>query len=400
YLFVLLTPILFLSRCAQPAEDTEQVPGVTDSTILIGTWGPLTGPAALWGNICKGMDAYFKMINDEGGIAGRKIELIIKDDAYDPSRTVPAVREMAQRDEVFAFVGGLGTAPGMAVMDFIVENDIPWISPISGSHQWAFPPKENIFALYPLYFDEAQMHVDYAVGELGAEKIAIIYQNDDFGKSGLVATQYALEQREQSLVAEVSVEVTDTDLGSHAARLQDAGAEVVLLWVTPRQGAIIMGATRVVGYQPQWIASTVLSDMPLMHDITRGAWEGVIFTYFGQMPQDTSGTEVNRYRAAFNKYYPDVRWGSFPYVGYFFSEPFVEALRRAGEDLNRASLLQAMESLDGWEGTGPPISFGPESRLGLRSAYLVKCLSATDYEKVTDLVRIETEVEKLVERLE
>ena len=110
-LYLIVTILFFtISSCKNSESATSKTMGVTDTEIVLGAWGPMTGPAALWGNIVKGTDAYFKMVNDEGGIHGRKIKFLYKDDAYDPSRTVPAVRELVQRDEVFAIAGGIGTA--------------------------------------------------------------------------------------------------------------------------------------------------------------------------------------------------------------------------------------------------------------------------------------------------
>ena len=401
FLFIFLVGLAF--SCSSPeggGEEAADVPGVTDEEIVLGSWGPLTGPAALWGAVPQGMDAYFSMINEEGGIHGRKIRFIYKDDAYDPSRTVPAVREMVQKDNVFAFVGGVGTAPNMAVKDFIVEEGIPWVSPASGATHWAHPPVKNIFSIFPLYFDEAEVQVNYAVDELGASKIAIIYQNDDFGKSALVSAQNALKAHDLELVAEVSTEVLDSDLSSHAARLQKSGAEVVLLWTLPRQAAIILGTTAVSGYKPQWIASLVLSDMGLMHNITKGAWEGVIFGFFGILPSDTTKTTRSKYRQALAKHKHDLRWGAFSASGFAYAEPLVEGLKRAGKDLTRESFIAAMESIQDWQGTSAKISFGPDNRQGHRSMYLVKCISGTEAEVLSDYMEGTADVEMLKSQLE
>jgi ABC-type branched-subunit amino acid transport system substrate-binding protein len=401
--FYLLLFFFALSCGSSEGGDTQEAaatPGVTDTEIVLGSWGPITGPAALWGAVPKGMDAYFKMINEDGGIHGRQIKFIYKDDAYDPSRTVPAVREMVQKDEVFAFVGGVGTAPNMAVKDFIIEEGIPWVCPASGATHWAYPPEKNIFSAFPLYFDEAEIQINYAVNELGAKKIAIIYQNDDFGKSALVSAKNALKAHDLELVAEVSTEVLDSDLSSHAARLQESGAEVVLLWTLPRQAAIILGTTAVTGYQPQWIASLVLSDMGLMHNITKGAWEGVIFGFFGTLSSDMSNPTMAKYKAAVEKHQPDLRWGAFPASGFAYAEPLVEALQRAGRDLTRESLIAALESLDGWQGTGAKLTFGSENRQGHRSMYLVKCISGEESEVLTDYMYGTSDVEMLINELE
>jgi len=175
------------------------VRGVTDDAIVIGTWAHLTGPAALWGSVGRGAEAYFAMVNEEGGIHGRRIELVIRDDAYQPARTLAAVREMVERDQVFAFVGGVGTATGGAVLDYIVENEVVWVSPASGATYWAYPPRRNVFAQNTPTFDEAAVLAHYVVEELGVRDVAVVYQNDDFGKSGLIGARLALEEHGVSL---------------------------------------------------------------------------------------------------------------------------------------------------------------------------------------------------------
>ena len=389
----LLIAVLLFSGCG-----SEQQPGVTDDEIVIGSWAPLEGPAALWGSVARGMDAYFKMINDEGGIHGRKIRFIYRNDGYEPARTVSVVRQMVQSDNVFMFVGGIGTAPGMAVKNYITERGIPWVSPASGSTHWAYPPNRYIFSTYPLYAEEGAIQADYLVEELGLTRIAIIYQNDDYGKGGLIGAQMALERHGLELVASVATQIMDTDLTSHAARLSESGAEAVLVWVLPRQAAIILGTTAVRGFRPQWVASSTLSDMELMYDITDGAWGGVIFSSFGGFMSENPEI-FEKYREALAKYHPDVRWGTFPIAGFLFAEPVVEALQRAGSDLTRDSFIEAMESLEDFRGIGPSVTFGPDTRQGTRSVMLLRCESGTEFEQLTPFMTSDIDIQEAIRRL-
>jgi len=374
--------------------------GLTDTEIKIGSFGPLTGPAALWGNIMKGMDAYFKMVNDEGGINGRKINFVMKDDAYDPSRTVPGVRELVQRDEVFAFVGGIGTAPCMSVMDYIVEENIPWISPISGATHWSIPLKENIFSVLPYYIDEGVIQAIYALDSLKTEKIGIIYQNDDVGKSALVGARSVLKERGLDFVSEVPVEITDTDLNSHIARLKDSGADVVLLWTLPRQGVITVTSANVIGYKPQWIASFILSDMTLMHDLTKGAWEDVVYGSFATPPFDFSNPKILKYKNALAKYYPDVRWGVFSFAGFLYGEPFIEALKRAGDNLTRENLIAQMNTLNDFDLMGATLSFTKDNHQAFRTMQLLRCKGAEEYEEVSGFIESTSNINALIHELE
>lgn len=372
--------------------------GVTDDEIVIGSWGPLTGPAALWGNIVRGTDAYFKMINEEGGIHGRKIRFVYKDDGYEPPRTISAVRQMVQNDRVFAIVGGTGTAPGMAVKQYILDHKIPWIAPASGSTHFTIPPTKYIFGVYPYYSHEASIQVNYALDELGVEKIAIIYQNDDYGKGGLIGAEMALEARGMEITEKVSVEIMDSDLSSHAALLQKSEADVVLMWLLPRQATMITSTTAVTGYKPIWIASSPLSDMELMYEITDGRWENVIFTNLAEMPSSNSD-EIKNYRTAFKKYYPDLRWGTFAEAGFLFAIPLVEALQAAGRNLTREALIRELESLEDFRALGASITFTPNNRHGNSSVSLVKCLGPTEFEQLTDFTEADIDIEEAIRRL-
>lgn len=149
--------------------------GVIDIEIVIGLFGLLIGLVVLWGNIMKGMDVCFKMINDEGGINGCQIKFVMKDDVYDLLRIVFVVREMVQKDEVYVFVGGIGIVFCMFVMEYIVEEDIFWIFFIIGVMYWLMLIKKNIFSVFFYYIDEGVIQVKYVIDSLGSKKIGIIY---------------------------------------------------------------------------------------------------------------------------------------------------------------------------------------------------------------------------------
>ncbi len=400
--FAGVTAVLLISAsaglsCAEP--DEGGVRGVTDDTIVIGTWSPLTGPAALWGAVGRGARTYFDMINEEGGIHGRKIEFILKDDAFQPSRTVAAVREMVERDRVFAVVAGVGTASTRAVLDYLTEHEVVMVSPATGATFWAYPTRKYVFAQYTPYLDEAAVLVDYAVNELGKTKIAVIYQNDDFGGSGLVGARLALEKYGLSIVEAVSVEVPDTDLNSHAVRLREAGADAGIMWLTPRHATIIVGAIGRLGYEPQWLVSSVLSDTELLYDLTEGGWAGVIFAAIGQLA-NSDHPLTTKYREAAARLAPDERPSEFLFAGFRYSEPLVEGLRRAGRDLTTESLIEALETLDGWEGSGPPITYGPDQRQGTRAMFLARTVEGGTAVKLTDWIESGIDIEAAIRELE
>jgi len=390
--------LVFASACAEPV-DEGGVRGVTDDEIVIGGWGPQTGPYALWGSVGRGAAAYFDMINEEGGIHGRKIRFILRDDAYNPSRTVAVVREMVERDRVFAVVAGVGTATTRAVMDYLIENEVALVSPATGATHWAWPTKELVFAQYTPYFDEAAVLVDHVVNDLGLTKVAVIYQNDDFGQSGLIGAQLALERHGLDVVESTSVEGTDTDLNSHAVRLRASGAEAVIMWLGPRHATIIVGAVGRLGYETQWLASSVLADVVNLYELTEGAWAGVIFAAIGELYNSDSPL-MEKYRQASARIAPDERASEFFLSGFRYAEPLVEGLRRAGRDLTTETLVAALETFDGFQGIGAPLTYTPTRRQGTRAMFLVRTLADGTPERFTDWIESDIDIEEAIRRLE
>lgn len=361
--------------------------GVTDKTIKIGQWGPQTGPAAAWGAVARGTDLYFKLINDEGGIHGRKIEYYLRDDAYNPAKTKAIGKEFINQIGVFAVVGGVGTACGMAVRDDLIENKVVWVAPSTGSKNWSRPFQKYIFAVYPLYVDEAYLLTKYAVEQMGKKRIAVFYQNDDYGKDGLEGVEKYLKSKGMEIAAKVSVEVPDTDLSSHALKLKESGADAVIMYVLPKHGAIILGEAAKLGFSPQWISSSTLSDAPVMFDITKGLWKGVIVASFGELP-DSDHPLMVKYRKAWQKYAPKERWGIFYYAGIIWAEPLVEGLKRAGRNLTTESLISAMETFKEWKGIGPPLTYTSTDHLGAKSIKIARVKDDGNLELLSDWIAI------------
>lgn len=361
--------------------------GVTADTIKIGQWGPQTGPAALWGAVARGSDLLFKVVNEEGGINGRKVEYFLRDDGYQPNRTKAIVKELVEKEGVFGFVGGVGTSPGMAAMPYLLEHNAPWVAPSTGSTHWAFPPKKLVFAVYPNYPDEAQILIRYLVETMGKKKIAFLYQNDDYGKGGLEGARMEMKKQGMELVAEVPMEITETDLSSHVLKLKEAEADCVILWLLPKQAAITLGTAAKMGFRPQWASTSTLADAPLMYKITKGLWKGVIFDTFGELPGSKNPLMV-KYHKAQQKYMPKERWGVFFTVGIGFAEPMVEAMRRAGKDLTVDSFVEAMNSLDNFQGILGKISFAPDKRQGQTEVFLAKCKEGGKAERISDWISV------------
>jgi ABC-type branched-subunit amino acid transport system substrate-binding protein len=347
-------------------------PGFDDKEIRIAQWGPQTGPAAPWGSVARGSDILFKMSNDAGGIHGRKIKYFIRDDQYNPAQTKTVVIELVEKHGIFAFVGGVSAASGMAVKDYLAENKIIWVGPATAIKEYVFPPNPYLFAVYPLYEDEASVLTKYVVEKLKVKKIAFFYQNDVYGKNGLEGCKQRLEKYRMKLVEEIPVEPGEKDLGSQMLKFKNSGAEVVFLWVNPTIATIALKTCATIKYKPQWVSSNTLSDYPLMNKITGGLWEGVITGAFSDSP-DSESPLMAKYREAQKKYAPGERWGTFYFAGILFAEPLVEALKKVGKNLSTEACVDALNSMKNFQGIGPKITWSAKVHQGSDSVQIQKC---------------------------
>jgi len=338
------------------------------------------------------------MINAEGGIHGRRITYFLRDDGYMPPKTKAIVKELVEDKKVFGIACGLGTATGMAVKKYLHTKKVPWVGPAAGSTHWAYPPTRYLFGVYPLYCDEAAILVNYAVKTLGKKRIGFFYQNDDYGKAGLYGAEVALERLGLEMVARVPVETMDTDLSSHCIKLKAAECDCVLLWVAPKHGAIMLMTGAKMDFNPQWMASSSLSDTPAMYKVSRGLYQGVIHATIAELP-DSQYPLLEKYKRAQERFTPKERFSPFFYAGFGFVEPMVEGLRRCGRDLTVENFVRAMETIKDFKGIGPKISYGPNERQGSRSSFLAKCVEGGKDDRISDWMTSDIDVYEVIKRI-
>jgi ABC-type branched-subunit amino acid transport system substrate-binding protein len=367
-------------------------PGLTDTSIKVGSFGPLSGPAAQWSTVLKGMEAYFSYINESGGVHGRKIEFIYRDDQYNPSKTPAVVRELVEKENVFALIAGIGTANGRAVADYLEQKGVPFFTPASGDKFWSEGGKQNVYTVFPKYESEGEALGNYVAKDLKAKKIAVLYQDDDFGKQGLDGVKRGVANTPGAeVVVQVSTQPTDTDLGGQVSQIVEKKPDVLILYCAPKQGVTAVKMLDAQKKKPQLVTSFVLSD-PILFQLAGEAWEGAITSAASKLP-DQDDPAVNKYKEILKKYGGDkLKPGTFTMSGFSFAIPFVEALNRAGKDLTREKFYEALNSFNNWnEGSlywdagplGPPITFTKEQRLGNNQIYLAKAKGGK-WQKLTD----------------
>lgn len=332
-------------------------PGVTDTEIRIGNWGPMSGPAAAWGNVTTAVEAYFDYINAQGGIHGRNLVLISRDDGYDPARTVAAVRELIDQQNVFAFVAGVGTANGLAAMPLIKQNGVPWVGPATGAVEFSEQSDGIIFSTFTNYFVESALMTRYAIEELGSENIAIFYQNDGYGLSGVAGLEAELENQRAAgneIYAgdRVTYERGTTNMGVQALRLMGSGADTVVLFSDPSAAASLINEFANLDYHPQILSTVTLLDPSL---IAHPGMQGAMFTSFLRLPSVILG-EGNGDPIADRFFFevivpfaPEIATDPFrALAGIAFAQPLVLALEAAGPDLSREALLEQLSLIDGY----------------------------------------------------
>jgi len=369
--------IVMLSLVALPPAGAA-APGFDDKEIRVAQWGPQTGPAAPWGSVARGSSILFNLVNEEGGIHGRKIKYFIRDDQYNPSQTKAAVKELVEKHGIFAFVGGVSAAGGLAVKDYLAQNKVIWVGPATSVKEYVFPVNPYLFGVYPLYEDEASLLTKYIVEKLKIKKIGFFYQNDSYGKNGLDGFRQRMSHYKLKPVAEIPVEPTEKDLSSQMLKFKNSGAEVVLMFVNPTVATIALKTCATIGYKPQWVSSNTLSDYGLMHKITGGLWEGVITGAFGMTPT-ADHPLLNMYREAAKKYAPEERWGTFFLAGVVFADPLVEALKRVGPNLSTEACLKALNSIRDHQTIGPKVTWTPQIHQGTDSIQVQKCGPNVEY---------------------
>ena len=371
--------LLVAGLAVTPALAQSKAPGVTDTEVVIGVSTPLSGPAATWGATGLGVEAWAKHVNEQGGVHGRKLRVVLRDDAYNPGRALVNLNEM--KDSVFMNVGLLGSAIINAAKDFPHDNKFLVVNPYGNPSIWAAQPKEKlryVFVNYPDYRDETEFLVTYAATNLGVNKFAIFYQNDAFGQPSLEGAKRAMAKLggKASLIGPVPYEVADRELGSHALKLKESGADAVVIFSTTVHGANIVKEMAKVDFKPKILGSFPVGDHITMFRLAGQAWEGAYFNVPGTPLGEPA---ADRVAEIITKIEPKLK--ANPGTGLVGVAPTmlaVEGLKRAGRNLTRESFVEAMESIKDFtsEGLTGPITFGPNRRHGLNSVKLMKAENA------------------------
>jgi branched-chain amino acid transport system substrate-binding protein len=333
-------------------------PGVTGDKVILGSFLPLqSGLAAGATQMKEGNDAYFKSVNDAGGVNGRKIEWIVENDSYNPQQTAAVVKKLVDRDGVFALVSTLGTVTNLAVLPFLAQRGVPIVNPAGGHMLLNKPTDKNVFGILPLSSEIGESMVEFATGKLGAKRVAIFFQNDQFGKDQRDGAAEALKKQNMQPVAEASYVPSDVDISAQVVALKQADPDTVILGIIPKHAALFVKEAQRLGWKPKVVGHNTVAD-PVVLDLAGAeALEGVYVNLMTAV--DSMNTPaVKKANEILAKYYPHTKPGYYPYLGMAGGIIMVEALKRSGNDLTRTKLIGALESLGHFEpGVLPPIDW-------------------------------------------
>jgi len=357
--FAAVLVVLLAALVAAPSARAEQ--GVTDTEIVLGCSNSFSGPLAFTGEQATryGVDLYFKVVNDGGGIHGRKVRTVYYDDGYKPQEAVANTRKLVEQDRILAVIAPQGTPPVVATLEYLEDNHVPLLFPFQGSP--ITRGRKYVFSGMTLYDRQSRMMIEYLVSQRKYKTFAVLYQDDEYGKSFLASFDKDLGRHGLKVLAAEPVKRGQTDVSAQIAKIQAARPEVTFLVLTPGPGAQALKERQKIG----WTDTVMVSSGPLTDErylaLAGDAAEGVEGLSLWPDPMTSDLPGVRAYRAALQQYFGKSEPNRYSLSGYFAAMLFSEGARRAGRALTRESLIRALESVRNFDsGILPPLTIGPD----------------------------------------
>jgi branched-chain amino acid transport system substrate-binding protein len=353
--FAIAATLLTLAGQASAGEK-KYGPGVTDSEIKIGNTSPYSGPASAFSMVAKAGEAYVRKINAEGGINGRKIRFVSYDDAYSPPKTVEQTRKLVESDEVLFVFNALGTATNSAVQKYLNAKKVPQLFVSSGAAKWNDPGNFPwTMGFTPSYQNEGRTYAKFLLKEKPGAKIAILFQNDDFGKDYLKGMKEGLGDKAGSMiVAEEAFDVLEPSIDSHIVKLKATGADVLFDVATPKFAAQAIKKVAELGWKPLHILSYVSASIGSV--IKPAGFEnaqGIISAAYFKDPNDVRWKDdagLKAFNAFLDTYFSEANRSDTLIVnGYNTAQLLVHVLQKCGDDLTRENVVKQAASLNNVE---------------------------------------------------
>lgn len=326
-------------------------PGVTATSVRIGQTVPLSGPVSAYATFHRASLAFYEMINDAGGINGRKVELISVDDAYSPPKTVEQTRRLVESDQVFAIVAPMGGPSAKAVQKYLNRLGVPHFLIQSSLPTWNNPKEFPwSFSGLPNSDLEVGMYAHYLLKTMPKARVAVLYENDDYGKSYLSGLTAALKDKEATIVAAEPFDVTDPTIDSQVVKLAASKADALLIGATARQTIQTLRKAAQLGWRPQMFIAYPAGNVERTYKVAGAELaKGVISSSVFKDPRDPAmakDSDVKDFFAFMDRYYPSGdRYDTLNIAAYVEGQIFVEVLKRCGADLSRKTFLEKATNL-------------------------------------------------------
>ena len=351
---LIIAAILSIASVASAAEK-KYGPGVSDTDIKLGQTSPYSGPASAYSVIAKTQLAYFKMINDQGGVNGRKINLISLDDAYSPPKTVEQTRKLVEQEEVAVILNPLGTPTGLSVRKYLNDKKVPQLFVGAGATLWGdhehFP---WTIGFQPSYQAETAVYAKYLLDKMPDAKVALFYQNDDAGKDYGNGFKKGLgpDNVAKMVVSEATYEATDPTIDSQIVKLKTSGANVLFMHAIPKQAAQAIRKIGEIGWKPDifFLAATSTSVSSVLKPAGFDNAKGIISSYFLKDPNDPqwqNDKAVQDWHAFMKAYFPDGNVQDQLIVyGYTVAQATVQVFKQCGDDLTHENIMKQAANMD------------------------------------------------------
>jgi len=340
--------------------------GVSKDEIVLGTIQDLSGPLAGFGKQTRaGMQLAVAEINEQGGVNGRKLKLLVEDDGYDPKKSVLAAQKLVNQDKIFIMVGHIGTAQNLAAMPVQFEKNVVNFFPITAAREMYEPLDRLKYSFAATYYDQMRVTLPNLIKEKGAKKVCTMYQDDDFGLEVMRGAEAGLKAMNMEFTEKTSYKRGATDFSSQISKLQASGCELVVLGTIIRETIGAIGTARKIGFNPVFIGSSA-SYTDLIHKIGGKAMDGLYATMTVQNPYLDEASQpirfwANKYKTMFNED-PTV----FSVYGYIIVNSFAQAAGKAGKNLTTDTFIKAMDAtvLEPDMFGGAKATFSATKRLG------------------------------------
>jgi branched-chain amino acid transport system substrate-binding protein len=357
-------------------------PGVTATELKIGTTTSLSGPVSALGTINKAHAAYFKMINEQGGVAGRKINYIMLDDGFNPSKTLEQTRRLIEQDEVAFLFGQLGTGPNSGIVKYVNGLGVPHLFLSVNGDKWGdFQSYPWTMPFAPSARVESQIFVKHALAQNPKAKIAILYQNDDLGRDFVAGAKDVLGSQYDSVVKAISYEVTDATVDSQLIQLQQSGADALISGVAGKFGAMSVRKVSELGWKAQhYITTGVSSVTATINPAGPERAVGVISSVYAKDPSDPAWTDdagMKGYKAFMAKHFPEGNVNDF-YNAYGYMTAIVmhKVLEQCNGDFSRKNIMAQVNNLKALESPmllpGIKVNTSPSNHRPLRQVQLMR----------------------------